>query len=184
MRPVIHTQAAMKHLKKLPLTYINATVLHKVDPFQWADCSSRVVDYVVALALPSISCVRLLFLNCSSAFNTIRPLKLTAQRASLGALPTMHNCILDFLTNRPWVVRMDTKVSTELTVSTGTPPGVFLSPKLDTTILVVITGGAESASRDLVLRITIYEEDNNLVLKRRTKQKTRTQATKWVTTGL
>ncbi len=195
LRPVALTAAAMKCLEKLVLTHINSVVPHTVDPYQFAYRPNRSVDDAVALALHSIlqhldsnnTYALLLFLDYSSAFNTIRPLKLTAKLADLGVPTPSRNWILDFLTDRPQVVRMGKKVSAELTVSTGTPQGCCLSPELfslytydcapphnnnsiiikyadDTTIIGLIRGGDESAYRDLVSKIAVYGEDNDLVL--------------------
>ena len=152
------------------------------------------MDDAVALARRSVlqhldthsTYARLLFLDYSSAFNTIRPMKLTVKLADLGVPTPTCNWILDFLIDRPQVVRLGKKVSAELTVSTGTPQGCCLSPKLfslytydctstqdnniiikyadDTTILGLIRGGDESSYRDMVHNITVYGEDNDLVL--------------------
>ncbi len=113
-------------------------------------------------------------------------MKLTAKLADLEVPTATCNWILDFLTDRPQVVRMGKEVSAELTVRTGTPQGCCLSSKLfslythdcsstqdnntiikytdDTTILGLIRGGDESLYRDLVHKITVCGEDNDLVL--------------------
>ncbi len=120
---------------------------------------------------------RLLFLDYSSAFNTIRPVKLTSKLVDLGVPTPTCNWISDFLTVRPQVVRIGKNVSAELTVSTGTPQGCCLSPKLlslytcdcnstqdnniiikyadDTTILGLIRREDESSSRNLVDKIIV-----------------------------
>lgn len=74
--------------------------------------------------------VHLLFEDYSSAFNDIRPIKLTGKLAKLGVSTPTCYWILDFLTDRPQVVRIGKKVSAELTVSPGAPQGCYLSPKL------------------------------------------------------
>lgn len=74
----------------------------------------------------------LLFLDYSSAFNTIRSLKLTVKLADLEIPTPTHNWSLHVLTDRPHAERMGKKASTKLTVSTGTPLGCCLSPKLFT----------------------------------------------------
>ena len=73
----------------------------------------------------------MLFLDYSSAFDTIRPMKLTVKLANLGVPTSTCDWILDFLIDRPQV-RMGDKTSAKLTVSTGTPQCCFLSPKLCT----------------------------------------------------
>ena len=84
LRPVALTSAPMKCLEKLVLTHINDTVSDTVDPSQFAYRPNRSVDDAVAIALHhtlqhldnSRTYVRMLFLDYSSAFNTIRPGKL------------------------------------------------------------------------------------------------------------
>ncbi|CDQ56394.1 unnamed protein product [Oncorhynchus mykiss] len=49
--------------------------------------------------------VRMLFINYSSAFNTIVPSKLVIKLETLGLDPALCNWVLDFLTGRPQVVR-------------------------------------------------------------------------------
>lgn len=69
-----------------------------------------------------------LLLQYSSIFNTIRPMTLTVQLANLGTPTPTRNWILDFLKERPQVVRMGNNMSAEITVSTRTLQGCCLSP--------------------------------------------------------
>jgi len=194
-RPVALTPVAMKCLEKLVLAHINHTVPDNVDPLQFAYRPNRSVDDAVAIALHHTlqhlesrrTYARMLFLDYSSAFNTIRPGKLIKKLTDLGVPTPTCNWILDFLTERPQVVRMGGRVSTELTVSTGSPQGCCLSPKLftlythdctstqdntilikyadDTTVLGLIKGsGDESGYRTLVNNILVYGEENDLIL--------------------
>lgn len=57
-------------------------------------------------------------LDGSSVFNTICPRKLNEKLTNLGVPPPTCNWNLDFMTERPPVVRMGRQVSAELTVST------------------------------------------------------------------
>ncbi len=94
-RHVALTPVAMKCLGKLVLQHINSVVPATVDPFQFAYRSNRSVDDAVALALHYVlqhldtynTYAWLLFLDYSSAFNTIRPMKLTSKLVDLG-VPT------------------------------------------------------------------------------------------------
>jgi hypothetical protein len=45
--------------------------------------------------------VRMLFINCSSAFNTIVPSTLIIKLETLGLDPALYNWVLDFLTGCP-----------------------------------------------------------------------------------
>jgi hypothetical protein len=63
----------------------------------------------------------MLFIEYSSAFNTIVPSKLIFKLEALGLNPALCNWVLDFLTGRPLI-------STSLTLNTGAPQGCVLSP--------------------------------------------------------
>ena len=52
--------------------------------------------------------VRMLFIDYSSAFNIIVLSKLSTKLRTLGLNTSLCNWILDFLTGRPQVVRVDT----------------------------------------------------------------------------
>jgi hypothetical protein len=72
----------------------------------------------------------MLFIDCSSAFNNIVPSKLITKLGALDLNPTLCNWVLDFLTGRPQVVKVDNNTSTTLIVNTGAPQGCVLSPLL------------------------------------------------------
>ncbi len=107
-RPVALTLVRMKCLEKLVLQHINSVVPDTVDPFQFAYRSNRSVDDVVALALHYVlqhldthnTYARLLFMDYSSVFNTIR---LTSKLVDLGILTPTCNWILDFRTGHRWL---------------------------------------------------------------------------------
>ena len=65
----------------------------------------------------------MLFIDYSSAFNTIVPSKLIIK-------PTLCDWVLYFLTGRPQVVKVGNNISTSLTLNTGAPQGCVLSPLL------------------------------------------------------
>ena len=94
--------------------------------------------------------------------------------------------ILDFLLNRPQVVKIGDNLSSSVTLSTGTPQGCVLSPMLyslfthdclschvgtkilkfanDTTVIGLITNSDESEYRDQVNKLISWCSDNNLEL--------------------
>ncbi|KAI3352194.1 hypothetical protein L3Q82_005162 [Scortum barcoo] len=76
--------------------------------------------------------VRMLFVDFSSAFNTVIPDKLTLKLHNLGLPSSLCHWIRDFLTNKPQVVRIGDNTSSTLVLSTGTPQGCMLSPALFT----------------------------------------------------
>ena len=55
--------------------------------------------------------VKMLFIDYSSAFNTIVPTKLINKLRTLGLNTSLCNWILDFLTGHPQVVRVDNNTS-------------------------------------------------------------------------
>ena len=72
----------------------------------------------------------MLFIDYSSAFNTIVPSKLIIKLETLGVNPALCNWVLDFLTGRPQVVKVVNITFTPLILNTGAPQGCVLSPLL------------------------------------------------------
>ena len=72
----------------------------------------------------------MLFIDYSSAFNTIVPSKLIIDLRILGLNTSLCNWTLDFLKDHPLVVRVGTNTSGALTLNTGAPQGCVLSPLL------------------------------------------------------
>ena len=66
----------------------------------------------------------MLFIDYSSAFNTIVPSKLITKLRTLGLNTYLCNLILDLLTGRPQVVRVVNNTSATLILNTGTLRGV------------------------------------------------------------
>uniref|UniRef100_A0A1A8BSL2 Reverse transcriptase domain-containing protein n=1 Tax=Nothobranchius kadleci TaxID=1051664 RepID=A0A1A8BSL2_NOTKA len=95
------------------------------------DAKTFILDMVHRhLEIPNSS-ARLLFVDFSSAFNTLQPHILAGKLASLFHLDDqMILWILDFLTNRSQRVLVNNTLSDLLYTSTGTPQGCVLSPLL------------------------------------------------------
>ena len=74
--------------------------------------------------------MRMLFIDYSTAFNTIVPSKLIIKLRTLGLNTSLCNWILDFLTGCPQVVRVSNNTSAMLILNTGAPQGCELSPLL------------------------------------------------------
>ena len=67
--------------------------------------------------------VRMLFIDYSSAFNTIVPSKLITTLRVVGLKPSMCNWVLDFLTGQPQVVKVSNNTFVMLILITGALQG-------------------------------------------------------------
>ncbi len=127
---------------------------------------------------------RMLFLDYSSAFNTIVPTRLIMKLQTLGLNESLCSWILDFLSGRCQVVRVGNITSSPLVLNTGAPQGCILSPLLyslytydctathsstvivkfanDTTVVGLITEDDETAYREEVYALTRWCLENHL----------------------
>ncbi len=128
----------------------------------------------------------MLFIDFSSAFNTIIPQQLINKLNLLGLNNSLCNWILDFLTGRPQSVRVGHNTSSTTTLSTGAPQGCVLSPLLftllthdctakfssnhiikfadDTTVVGLISNNDETHYREEVAQLAEWCGVNNLSL--------------------
>ncbi len=137
-RPVALTPIFSKCFEKLIRDYICSVLPASLDPLQFAYRSNRSTDNAIAFTLHTAlsdlenknTYVRMLFVDYSSAFNTIVPATLVAKLQTLGLNGSLCSWILDFLPVRSQVVRMGNNTSSPLTLNTGAPQGCVLSPLL------------------------------------------------------
>ncbi len=137
-RPIGLTPIFSKSFEKLIRDYICSVLPTSLDPLQFAYCSNRSTDDAIVVTLHTAlsylenknTYVRMLFVDYSSAFNTIVPATLVAKLQTLGLNRSLCSWILDFLTGRSQVVRMGNNTSSPLTLNTGAPQGCVLSPLL------------------------------------------------------
>ncbi len=130
--------------------------------------------------------VRILFVDFSSAFNTIIPDTLQKKLTQLSVPTSVCQWITSFLTDRQQLVRLGKFSSSTRTISTGAPQGCVLSPLLfslytndctskdpsvkllkfadDTTLIGLIQDGDESAYRQEVKKLAVWCSLNNLEL--------------------
>ncbi|KAI5102839.1 gastrula zinc finger protein XlCGF28.1-like [Silurus meridionalis] len=193
-RPVALPPIVMKCFERLVKRHIKTQLPPSLDPMQFAYRPNRSTDDAISttlhLALTHLdnkdSYVRMLFIDFSSAFNTIIPQHLIEKLNLLGLNTSLCNWILDFLTGRPQAVRIGNSISSTTTLSTGAPQGCVLSPLLftllthdcapthssnhiikfadDTTVVGLISRNDESAYREEVKRLTAWCGANNLSL--------------------
>ncbi len=193
-RPVALTPILMKCFERLVMQHIKSVLPPSLDPFQFAYRSNRSTDDAITTALhPALThldktdtYVRLLFIDFSSAFNTIIPQQLIHKLVQLGLNTSLCNWLLDFLTGRPQAVRVGSNTSSTITLNTGAPQGCVLSPLLftllthdctpshnsnrfikfadDTTVVGLISKRDETNYRSEVSRLAGWCSDNNLSL--------------------
>ncbi len=137
-RPVALTSVAMKSFERLVLAYLKDTTGPLLDPLQFAYRANRSVDDAVNMGLHFIlqhldrpgTYVRILFVDFSSAFNTIIPDTLQNKLTQLSVPTSICQWINSFLTDRQQLARLGKFSSSTHTISTGAPQGCVLSPLL------------------------------------------------------
>ena len=137
-RPVALTPIVMKCFEKLVRAHITSVLPPDLDPHQFAYRENRSTEDAIATVLHSTinhleqkgSYARLLFVDYSSAFNTIIPDRLVSKLTGMGVSDSICQWTKNFLTARPQRVRMGSHTSSPLYLSTGSPQGCVLSPLL------------------------------------------------------
>ncbi len=146
-RPVVLTPIIMKCFERLVMSHIKSILPPTLDPFQFAYKAKRSTEDAICSALhPALthldtkdSYVRMLFIDFSSAFNTIIPQQLICKLDQLGLNTSLCNWLLDFLSERPQAVR-------------------------DTTLVGLSTKDDKTHYRKEVNLLTTWCRDNNLLL--------------------
>ena len=95
------------------MTHIQETIPNTIDPLQFAYRRNQSTDDAVNTALHTAlthmvskdTYVRMLFLDYSSAFNTVIPHKLSEKLPTLRLTPALCNWVLNFLTDHPQSVK-------------------------------------------------------------------------------
>nr|XP_049579054.1 uncharacterized protein LOC125970577 [Syngnathus scovelli]XP_049579055.1 uncharacterized protein LOC125970577 [Syngnathus scovelli] len=184
----------MKCFERLLKGHIVSRLPLLFDPFQFADRQNRstqeAISSVLHLSLAHLeeknTHVRRLFLDFSSAFNTIIPQHLVGKLEHLGFNTPLRNWLLDFLTNRPQSVRVGQNTSDVITLSTGSLQGCVLSPLLctlmthdcvlrfitnhivksadDTTVVGLIRDNNDLDYREEVEQLVGWCRENSLIL--------------------
>ncbi len=113
-RPIALTPIMMKCFERLVMHHIKSSLPNMLDPFQFAYRPNHSTDDAISTTLHLAfthlelkdSYVRILFIDFSSAFNTIIPQQLIHKLNLLGLNTSLCNWILYFLTARPQSVRV------------------------------------------------------------------------------
>ncbi|KAI4903293.1 hypothetical protein NFI96_004870, partial [Prochilodus magdalenae] len=164
-RPVALTSIISKCFEKLVRDFICSSLPATLDPMQFAYRQNRSTDDAIALTLHTAlshldkknTYVRMLYVDYSSAFNTIIPSRLDIKLRDLGLNSSLCSWILKFLTDRRQVVKLAGITYSSLTLSTG-------APQDDTTIVGLISNNNEEAYRQEVSFLTHWCRENNLSL--------------------
>ncbi|XP_061590888.1 uncharacterized protein LOC133456429 [Cololabis saira] len=109
----------------------------------------------------------MLFVDYSSAFNTIIPDILITKLTTIGLPPLTCAWIRNFLTNRPQTVRLGPHRSSTRLLSTGSPQGCVLSPLLYS----LYTNDCSPTHNNLIVKFSddttvvgLISKENNLTL--------------------
>ncbi|TWW73210.1 hypothetical protein D4764_15G0006040 [Takifugu flavidus] len=184
-RPVALTSVVMKSSERLILPHLKSITTPLLDPLQFAYRANRSVDDAVNLALHSIlqhldspgTYARILLVDFSSAFNTIRPALLQDKLSQLSVPASLCRWITHFLTDQGQYVRLGKSLGLCLhqhwiTPGLCPPPLLFSlytncctsspqSVKLirfveDTTLIGLVSNGNETAYRREVARLVSW----------------------------
>ncbi|TWW53314.1 putative RNA-directed DNA polymerase from transposon BS [Takifugu flavidus] len=139
-QPVALTSHLMKTLERLFLNLLRPQVQHAEDSLQFAYRDKVGVEDAIIYLLHRVhshldkgsGTARILFLDFSSAFNTIQPLVLQDKLLQMRVDPRLVAWISSYLIDRPQFVRMKDITSDTVVSSIGAPQGTVLSPILFT----------------------------------------------------
>jgi hypothetical protein len=162
LRPVTLTAILSKSLERVGLDLMLPYVIEDMDPLQFAYIKGRSTEDAICTVMHNITqhldarpshTVRVLFIDFSSAFNTIVPHIMIAKLAELNVPTYLQLWVLDYLTQRPQYVRTHKEVSDRIILNVGAPQGCVLSPVL----FVLYTNGMKWNSRDTI--VVKYADD-------------------------
>ncbi|KAK0131096.1 RNA-directed DNA polymerase from mobile element jockey [Merluccius polli] len=140
LRPVALTSTVRKCFENIILNQLLSEVPHLLDPSQFAYRAKRGVEDALLTSINNVSehleharsLVKIVFIDFSSAFNTIQPHLMVRKLLHLGVNPGLTLWIHDFLTDRSQQVRLNSHISSLKSINTGAPQGCVLSPILYT----------------------------------------------------
>lgn len=165
LRPVALTAIVMKTFERLVLVHMRPVIKLFKDPFQFAYSEDLGVEDAV-LTLTHVlhshldnakTYARVLFVDFSSAFNTIQPHILMQKLIDMKMNSNLILWINEFLTNRPQYVKFNGTKSRVIILNTGAPQGCVLSAILFT----IYTADCKSSSGHTI--IIKYADDTVIV---------------------
>ena len=139
-RPVALTSNVVKSLERIITEELRKETEASLDPYQFAyaknrgtsDAISTLTHRVLKHLEDAKTYARLLFVDFSSAFNTIHPDILLRGLARLRVNPFLIRWYFSFLSKRPQQVRFNSVLSDKAVSSTGAPQGTVSSSLLFT----------------------------------------------------
>jgi hypothetical protein len=144
-RPIALTSIMMKCLERVVKHHLTVQVKPHVDKLQFAYTANRCVedatlsltDFVLnhvdkANSTSQKHFVKILYVDFSSAFNTIQPHIMMQKLINMSVSPSLILWINEFLTCRPQYVKIGDVKSQVIVTNTGAPQGCVLSPLLFT----------------------------------------------------
>ena len=151
-RPVALTSIAFKCAEKIIMRQLRAETAGQQDPLQFAYKQNRNTEDAVLTLLHHLyehlvltllqhlyehldrqkSYARVLFIDFSSAFNTIQPHLMVKKLLAMSVNPALIKWLFSFLTGRTQRVRVGKAISSAQTTNTGAQQGCVLSPALFT----------------------------------------------------
>ena len=163
-RPIALT-CAFKCLERIMLKHLLPEIEDNLDPYQFSyrknksteDATLLYNNIVVEHLENKNAYVRSVFIDFSSAFNTLKPDIVINKLRTLNVSPILCKFILDFLTNREQRVRINDILSSVLSISTGAPQGCVLSAIL----FIIYTNELRSRFRNC--HLIKYADDTVIV---------------------
>ena len=164
-RPISLTSVPFKTLERIIQDKLRNETSDKLDKLQFSYQKNRSVEDAT-LTLTNLiyehlekpnTYARTLFIDFSSAFNTIKPHILIEKLLELGASHSTCLFVLDFMTERKQYVKIDDKTSSTLTINTGSPQGCVLSALL----FILYTNHLTSQTKNC--HIIKYADDTAIV---------------------
>ena len=165
LRPVTLTAILAKCFERALLPKITTHTQPVMDKMQFAYQANRSTDDAIITLIHEIAqhldgdstYARSLFLDYSSAFNTMQPHILISRLAEYNIPARLQLLVLDFLTNRQQYVRTECEISSSITINTGAPQGCVLSAFL----FIVYTNALSLSSENC--KIIKYADDTVVI---------------------
>ena len=168
LRPIALTSTLVKILDRIVMNTFLPICQPFLDPLQFAYRKNRGVEDAILSFTHNLykhidqpKCyVRTLFIDFSSAFNTIQPHLLIPKLIQMNVSKSICLWILEFLTQRPQFVFINHKdkpiISSVATINTGVPQGTVLAP----TLFTIYTDACRSCFQNIP--ILKYADDTSI----------------------